>query len=216
LRKQDIPVAIFIVDNGSKDETVAYAQQEGILLAASEENTGFSAGINLGLKLIFGPIGAEHCLVVGSDTILPPWFYSSMLSYNLPFVSGVAVEDMDQIANPPERSEPVPHPDFSAWLTTKDLWNKLGGFSEDMVSWASDCDLHVRAHRLGINLWKTNTPFFHVRSRTIELAPSREKRAFQMQADADRLTFAEKWKARVGSPQYQELFSPDSFGIDAD
>ena len=222
LLAQDVHTTVFLVDNGSTDQTQQWmAEQPEIHYLRFESNTGFSHGVNEGLKWVFSHIDengntTEHCLCVGSDTILPPWFYSSLALLDLPFVSGVAVEDMEQIANPPEPSDPVPHPDFSAWLTTKELWEKLGGLSEDMVSWASDCDMHVRAHRLGIMLWKINKPFFHIRSRTLELAPKREKRLLEMQADADRMTFAQKWKARVGSPQYADLFSPDCFGIDQD
>jgi GT2 family glycosyltransferase len=216
---QDIPTSIVLFDNGSKDGTVEWAKTElpkGTLIIQVPENLGVSYGWNAGLDLLFKDNGAEHVLVLGNDTVIPKSFYSSLLSYNLPFVTGVAVDNMEQLNALSERSEPVPYPDFSAFLTKREVWEKVGSFSSDLVSWCSDCDFHVRAFRLGIQLWKVNERFFHVRSRTIELANPREKRTLELQADVDRMTFASIWKAEVGSPQYAELFSEDAFGIDLD
>ena len=69
---------------------------------------------------------------------------------------------------------------------------------------------------MGISLVQANLPFYHVRSRTIELAPPKEHRQLQMQADADRLQFREKWHCDVWSKEYAELFCDASFGIDLD
>jgi GT2 family glycosyltransferase len=227
LRRQDIPVIIYTVDNGSTDGTREWMEKSNdIKWCRLDHNAGVSFGWNDGLGRIFGTDRLfnyegridifEHCLVIGNDTVLPNFFYRELLSYNLPFVTGVAVDSMKQAEILPEHSEPVPNPDFSAFLIRRECWEKVGPFDERMVSWCSDCDYHVRAHRMGIPLMKVNVPFYHLRSRTIELAPPREKRMLEMQADADRLTFFEKWKARVGSPQYADLFSPDAFGIDLD
>ena len=212
---QDIETQIQILDNASTDGMDHWIKPMGVLpVIYCKENLGVSKGWNDGLTDLFSEPSRDHVLVIGNDTVLPSWFYSTLLSYDLPFVSGVAVDNMEQIVSLPERTEPVPNPDFSAWLIKRSVWEKVGPFSDAMVSWASDCDFHVRAHRLGINLLKVNVPFYHVHSRTIELAPTREKRMLEMQADSDRMTFSEIWKCRVGSPQYAELFSEESFGID--
>ena len=64
LRKQDIPVDIFIVDNGSTDETMSWIIQEGIPSIAMPTNTGFSYGVNTGLLWMFSTlreIGRASC-----------------------------------------------------------------------------------------------------------------------------------------------------------
>jgi GT2 family glycosyltransferase len=213
---QDIDTWVQAIDNDSSDGSYEWLKGSTLGALQFSPQIGVSAGWNVGLNNLFHNEGAEHVLVIGNDTVLPKFFYRELLSYNLPFVTGVAVDDVEQSLILPDRSDPVPNPDFSAFLIRRDCWEKVGPFDERLWGWCSDNDFHVRAHRLGIPLWKANVRYFHVRSRTIELAPTREKRALEMQADADRLTFYEIWKAHVGSPQYRELFSPEAFGIDAD
>ena len=219
LRNQDIPVQVYIVDNGSTDDTVAWAQCEGILLAASSVNSGFSRGINYGLELIFGTHGIKHCLCPGSDTIMPPSYYRTLLELDLPAVSGVQDIDghrvtMDDLTKPFSVHPINPNPDFSCLLWNKEAWESLGGLDETMTSYASDCDLHIRAHRMGVKICHAQVPFFHYGSSTIKNASPKEKRVLNLQADADRVRFKEKWGFDVGSPQYAAQFVPENFGID--
>ena len=48
VRNQDIETRVYIIDNGSKDETVAWAEEHSFLLDASPLNVGVSAGWNHG------------------------------------------------------------------------------------------------------------------------------------------------------------------------
>ncbi len=222
LRKQDIPVSIYVVDNASGDETATWAASErGVtLLAAFTENTGFSKGTNYGMDRIFGELGAEWCLALGSDTIMPPHYYRTLLELNLPVVSGVQDIDghrvtMDDLTKTFPVQPVRPNPDFSSLLWQKWPWLALGGLDESMVSYASDCDMHLRAHRMGIGMFHApHIPFFHYGSSTIKNAPIKEKRQLEMQADADRMAFAEKYGFEVGSLQYAAAFDPKFFGID--
>jgi GT2 family glycosyltransferase len=221
---QDAPTSIVLFDNGSKDGTIEWAKSElpkGTPILQVPENLGVSFGWNSGLKYLFESENAPCVLVLNNDVIIPPWFLRElaacgMLYDHCEFVTGVAVDSMEAIQTPPQFQPPNPHPDFSAFLIGRSVWEKVGPFSEDLWSWCSDCDYHVRAHRLGIHFYKANVPFYHVRSRTIELAPPKEKRTLELQADVDRLNFSEKWKTEVGSPQYADLFAEEAFGIDLD
>lgn len=215
LRKQDIPTSIFIADNGSNDGTVEWTQQEQIPCLTLMTNTGFSYGINVGLQWVFELTGAEYCLCPNNDTMLASYGYRELLAYSLPFITGRETTTLSDIDLPFEQGPLGGGPQFSMFLVRKEMLAKTGGFDESMHSWASDCDMHIRAHRLGVELTSAPVRYYHERSSTINNASPKEQRILQMQADADRLAFFEKWKFRESGPEYAAQFSPDLFGIEA-
>lgn len=219
LRGQDIPVSVLIFDNGSTDGTPEWALNEGMIFFASPINVGFSRGMNLGLNAAFRS-GADYVLCPGSDTVMPPSYYRTLLELDLPVVSGVQDIEGHRVRKEDlERPFPVqpirPNPDFSCLLWRKEAWERLGGFDASMVNYASDCDMHLRAHRLGLKMYHAQVPFFHYGSSTLRNAPAKERKELEMQADADRLAFAEKWEFTVGSPEYNAAFDESFFGVDA-
>lgn len=222
---QDVSAAPFIFDNGSTDGTKEWLRDEKLWTFDldrrnwdSSQNVGVSEGWNKSLNHLFGIVGlgrCEHVLVINNDTVIPPWFYSSLLSYDGPFISGVSVDNMDVIANPEPRKELAPCPDFSAFVLTKECWKKVGPFDESMVLYAQDLDFHIRAHRAGVRLMNAGIPFYHERSSTLRNANPKERRIIEMQADADRLRFFEKYGFHTWSPEYAAQFDEKFFGVDA-
>ncbi len=216
---QDIPTTLFIVENGSTDGSVEWlraniptdVEWHGFRLKTrlwNASNLGVSAGWNAALRHIFGcyPSDKEHCLVIGNDTWLPTSFYRTLLSCELPFVTGVAVDNMKQANENPEVYPLEPYPDFSAFLVRRECWEKVGPFDERMKLYASDCDFHVRAHRLGMPLYKASVPFYHQRSSTLNLAPPDEQQEILEQANKDRAVFQSLYGCLPGTPQYEALF----------
>lgn len=201
---QDIRAVPSIFDNGSSDGTCQWAIDEHLDHTCMIENAGVSAGWNHVLTFLFA-VGADHCLCIGNDTVLPAFFYRELLSYPQPFVTGFAVESMDDLREPTERRT-EPHPDFSAFLIRRECWEAVGPFDETMKLYASDCDYHVRAHKIGIEMVKVPVPFYHERSSTLRLAPPAEQREIQEQANRDRQRFREKWGCIPGETAYEELF----------
>ena len=217
IQAQDIPTFIFIFDNGSTDGTQEWIEKNKIAGVGLNVNKGVSYGWNKTLSVMFDGFNgdtnvfddgstAEHILVVNNDTIIPPWFYSSLLSYDVPFVTGVSVDSTDAIREPEPRKELAPCPDFSAWLIRREAWDKVGPFNEEMVNYASDNDWHVRAHRAGIQLWNAGVPFYHERSSTLRNASPKERRIIELQADADRKVFRELYGCLPWEPGYADLF----------
>jgi hypothetical protein len=100
----------------------------------------------------------------------------------------------------------TPNPDFSAYMIRKSAWEAIGPFNPDMKYYCSDCDYHVRGHRIGVPMMKANVPYYHERSSTMNLAPDEEKAAICRQADADRAVFRSKYGCIPGEPAYDELF----------
>ena len=216
-RKQDVPTQINIIDNGSTDGTQEWLKAEvadvGNILFG--ENQGVSIGWNHGLRLLFDVNEMDHVLVVNNDTVLPPWFYSSLLSYDVPFVTGVSVGSMEQIAQPEPRKELAPCPDFSAFLIRHECWDKVGPFDAAMKLYASDLDYHIRAHRAGVKLMNAGVGFYHERSSTLNSSSPRERRLIELCADTDRAALTKKWGCTAWGPTYDAMFTPDTFGIDS-
>jgi GT2 family glycosyltransferase len=211
---QDIPTWVHVVDNDSQDKTWPWLKEHTTAPVQFSPQIGVNAGWNVGLHFLFDCEDAEHVLVINSDTILPKWFYSSLLSYDVSFVTGMSVSTMEEIAQPQPRKELATGPDFSAFLIHCKCWDKVGPFDENMVHYCGDLDYDLRAHRKGIKLWNAGVPFFHDRSSTLRNASSRDRRIIELQADADRMAFAEKWGAEALGTKYAELFDEKYFGID--
>lgn len=213
-------VLISLIDNDSSDGTYEWAKQHIPLprsLVQFRPQIGVSAGWNVGLKHLFVEEGAEHVLVVNSDTVIPEIMYSALLervaTWGAKFVTGISVG-----SNPPPRvfipRDPQESPDFSLFLITRECWERVGPFDENMRLYAQDLDFHLRAWRQGIHLFNTGYPFYHERSSTLRLASPRDRRGIELQADADRVVFREKWGFDTWSPQYAAAFTPETFGID--
>lgn len=213
-------VLISLIDNDSCDGTYEWAKQHIPMprsLVQFRPQIGVSAGWNVGLKHLFDNEGAGHVLVANSDTVLPEIMYSALLeriaTWGTKFVTGVSVD-----TNPPPRifvpGDPHEAPDFSLFLITRECWETVGPFDENMRLYAQDLDYHLRAFRKGIHLFNTGFPFYHSRSSTLRLAAPRDRRLIELQADADRAVFREKWGFEACSPQYAAAFTVESFGID--
>ncbi len=218
LDEQDIPNSPYLFDNGSTDGTWEWMEAATSWLewqdtfgfggTHSAENRGVSYGWNFCLRTFFETTNqyrSDHVLVVGNDTVLPRSFYRTLLSYDAPFVTGIAVDNMEQANQPPVRVL-TPNPDFSAFLIRRDCWEKVGPFDERMKHYCSDCDMHIRAHRMGVPLMKSSTPFYHERSSTLRLASPEDRLEIETQANKDRQVFQGIYGCLPGSKEYEAIF----------
>ena len=200
---QDVETSIYTVDNGSTDGTESWFCATGILGRHYNYNVGVSRGWNEGLSELF--FNSDHVLVLNNDTIIPPWFYRTLLSCDLPFVTGVSFENMDEVMKPSDVSL-SDGPDFSAFLIRRDCWEKVGPFDERFVHYCNDMDYHIRAHRAGVTLLNSNIKFYHERSSTLKNADPEDRERISMQADRDRATFREIYGVGANDPAYADLF----------
>lgn len=207
---QDVPTNLLVWDNASTDGTANWlpdnSEGSSFMAYRSQINQGVSKGWNWGIDYFFTYHKANYVLVPNNDTILPPYFLSELLAYDVPFVTGVSVDSMDKLHKPEPRNPLSPCPDFSAFLIRRDAWEKTGPFDENMKHYASDNDWHVRAHRVGIPLMNSHVPFYHERSSTLRTAPDKERHEIQLQADADREVFRTKYGCLPWEDAYRKLF----------
>lgn len=203
---QDIPTSLVIVDNSKGDETLNWALENRIEVYPFRPQIGVSKGWNFGLSKLFDR-GFEHVLVPNSDVVLKPWTYRKLIEYSLPFVTGVAVDTYPSEEPEVDASQLSAHPDFSLYCIRRDCWDSVGEFNESMFLYVQDCEYHVRAHRLGVPLWKANVAYYHVNSQTMKRALPEERAAIMAQADLDREVFKSIYGCLPGSKAYEQLFS---------
>jgi len=206
IRCQDVPIDLFVVNNASQDETERWLQKDRIDHLASRVNLGISAGWNYGIDYQVAR-GCDFVLVVNNDVVLPRWFAAELASYDVPLITGFDVQTMEVLEQPLPRMGLVPYPDFSAYMVRKDTWQAVGMFDIRMFNYASDCDYHVRAHRLGLDFWKANVAYYHERSSTIEKGTPEEKKWMQEQGDKDRETFKSIYGCMPGTKEYLALLN---------
>jgi GT2 family glycosyltransferase len=212
--RQDIgEIRLNVYDNASTDGTFQWLKDQHIAAMAYPTNAGVSRGWNQGIDHLM--FWGGRVLVIGNDTVLPAWFYRTLLRADAPFVTGVAVDKMEQIQHPePSQLFFDNHPDFSAFLIRREAWEAIGLFDENMKLYSSDQDYHIRGHRKGVRMVKANVPFYHERSSTLRLASPEEAQAIQTQANMDRAELRRKWGVPAGGPEYEALFTPETFGCE--
>ncbi len=213
VRAQDVPVSIQVYDNESTDGTGEWlSSQEDVIDQSSGVDLGVSAAWNFCLDILFSTTNdgggcwhSDHVLVINNDTVIPPFFYRELLSHEVPFVTGTATDQMEGLVMP-ERKSLTYGPDFSAFLIRRECWEEVGPFEEQMVLYCQDCDYDIRALRLGIPLWKSNMPFYHVNSQTLKRAAPADAAEIQARANDDREVFRQKYGCLPGTREYGELF----------
>lgn len=204
VRGQDISTHILVWDNDSSDGTIEWLYDNKIDSHMSYENQGVSRGWNRSLDYLLNLQKFNHVLVLNNDTVIPKWLYSELLSYDFPFVTGVGIGEL--IEDKPQICEPQPNPDFSAFLIRREAWDKIGKFDERMKIYCSDCDYHIRGHRLGVPMMKVNAPYYHINSQTMKRADPADREAIQSQASRDRDVFQSIYGCLPGTQEYNKLF----------
>lgn len=210
VRRQDIPVRLLVVDNASSDGTRAWlAGQHDLATILNEPSNSVAGAWNQALSWLFGR-GEERVLVLNNDIELRPESYRRLLAGDRSgFVTLIGDDDRERVDAHVEPAEFVyrPHPDFSAYLISKTVWDWVGPFDKGFkVAFCEDWDYHCRMHEKGITAECINTPFYHIGSGTVKCADDDEKIRIHRQAEANRDYFAEKWGFRGGTPEYYAFF----------
>jgi GT2 family glycosyltransferase len=76
LEREELPLELLVVDNGSDDGTPAYLEREGVAHLSLPENLGFARAINLGVAETRAPF----VLVLNADTVVEPGALPSLLA----------------------------------------------------------------------------------------------------------------------------------------
>lgn len=208
--KQDIPVQVLVIDNGSTDGTTEWLHSQPVYTIHYKQAKSVAECWNRAIRLCLKE--DDHVLVCNNDVELRPDTYRLLMENGGSFVTAIEVFDKKQM-DAVDVTRQGPHPDFSCFLIRKECWQKFCGFDEGMkIAYVEDCDAHVRLHRLGIPAISIYVPFYHAKSSTVKQADPEEAQRICEQADRNRERFYEKYGVRVGTPEYSTLFTAETFG----
>ena len=165
---------IIVHNNGEKEPTNSYLQENKILFTYSGNNIGITGGVNTGAK-----IASTDYIVYAHDDFyfLPEWDLNwiseiKKLKNNYFYLSGTMVQNGqinydcgDTLENFDEQKllsnyKNINYHDFqgSTWaphIIHKNLWNRVGGFSEEFFpGTGSDPDLNLKLWNEGVRIFK--------------------------------------------------------------
>ena len=240
-KKHGIECRILLIDNASTDETRDEAGKMVSDMFAhkrNEERWGFQRSVNFGVNDAWER-GFDYALVCNNDILLHQeaiWRLVGRFSsptYVDPETkeeSGLAmVTCMDmrgQIepqaflqCNPNDvgQAPEAPHPNFSAFMLSKEAWETVGEMDEVFApAYFEDNDYHYRIKLAGMEAI-TYPPalFYHFASGTQREAKEREgggAMVSNQQFEANRATYARKWGGLPGEEKFETPYNePVSF-----
>jgi len=230
---QDVPVEVLLINNASTDGTASWMAtlDKRVTQVHLREQQSVAAAWNYGLRWCF-KAGADKVLVCNNDVEIGPETYGYLSAVcdletqqriadgyvnSFQFVTCVSVNKKEQNIHPALgwSYHVRPHPDFSCFMIHRYVTETIGWFDEEYkIAYGEDCDYHVRMHRGGINAMCFDIPFLHHGASTVKLADPEEVERICEQAERNRERFYAKYGVRIGTPEYDTLFTPETFGID--
>ena len=165
---------IIVHNNGDKEPSKTFLDDQRVIYSRTDYNAGICEGVNRGAK-----IATTDYIVYAHDDFyfLPDWDTAlkneiKILNHNYFYFSGTMVQNGqvnfdcgDTIKNFDENKllqnyKQINYFDFqgSTWaphIIHKDLWNKVGGFSEEFFpGTGSDPDLNMKLWNEGVRIFK--------------------------------------------------------------
>lgn len=223
---QTIPTRVLAIDNGSTDGASQMLNSLGSRVHVVHNMPGKSvaASWNDALRLLFDQDGEEAVLVMNNDVRIRPDFYETLLADGGGFVTGVGVNGRivrdshdgfrvldpglgELFPGPSPRGESRPHPDFSAFLIRRNVWQLVGEFDETFrPAWMEDNDYHVRLAMAGVDAHTTGAPFWHLASGTLKSIGDAQRLPYHEAYRRNAEHFMTKWGFLPATPEYDRFF----------
>lgn len=230
-KKHGIDVRVILIDNASTDETKIEApklNQELIAYHRNDERWGFQRSVNFGVQ--YGiEHGADAILVCNNDIVLHPeaiWRLAERIEKG--DVGIVTCNDvrgemqtLDMIpslvgalsAKEKEKSDEAPHPNFSAWMISKDCWEIIGEMDEIFSpAYFEDNDYHYRMKLVEVPaIVLPSAMFYHYGSRTQhEASETGNILIGHSQFESTRNEYVRKWGGIPSEEKYQHPYNDES------
>ncbi len=190
LRQQDYAdYEIILVDNASRDRSLDIARQHAdqVTLVVSEHNLGFAKGNNLGVQHATG----DYLAFLNPDTVVHPDWLTELVhamqtidraglatakilllsepdrintcGNDVHFTGIPTVRGWMQPADSMNRREEVCSVSGACFMISRQVFEEIGGFSDDFFLYSEDNDLAWRAQLAGYSCWYVPTSVIYHR-----------------------------------------------------
>ena len=210
---------VLAIDQGSQAPTralldrLALAHTQLLVWHHAPPLPSLAATWNCGLSFAWGS-GADDALVINNDVELPLTYYAQLRARmqveSLGFLSGVGV-DPGQGLGGGDQGEIQLHPDFSAYVITREFHGAFPFDEACIPAYVEDVDAHRRALLAdrGREIGKVNVPFLHYSSGTLKSVDPQRRAAIERQiTEGSRAHYLRKW----GGPVNEETFASPHAG----
>lgn len=223
-KKHGVDCRILFIDNASTDET---SQEAGKMVSdifchqRNEERWGFQKSVNFGVNDAWER-GYDLALICNNDILIHPqaiWRLVDRFKIDKePFLNVGMVTCMDvrsetapfllgsMNVKEKEAVEEAPHPNFSAFMLSKAMWEDIGEFDEVFApAYFEDNDYHYRMKLAGYDAIVLPTAlFYHYGSGTQNEANEDGKPLVPgPMFEANRARYAEKWGGVPGEEKWE-------------
>ncbi len=219
LRAQTVPTTILAIDNASTDGTKQWLRTErGIRVMSFEHQVSVAEAWNAALRWGWSQ-GQDEALVVNNDTVLLPETYETLSDWAAADdgrTTGMVTCVSRRCPTDLHYEKPFshrPNPDYSCFMIQKWAHERVPFDERYLIAFAEDAASHAEMHRWGIRCECIDLPFLHHGSQTVKRADEIERRRIGKQADKNRELFFQTFGRRIGTDGYNDLFSPECFGM---
>lgn len=179
-----VSARIYAIDNASTDDSVAVleAHPVGVSLIVNEDNRGFAAASNQGIRQALAD-GCEYVLLINNDTVFDSQVLAGLLGVaerNSPGILAPMIETFDppgvwyaggtvrrwrglaarHLTQPPRKgrnsASPVEFATGCCLMAHRSVFVRVGLLDEDFFVYCEDLDFCLRAARAGVPIFHTS------------------------------------------------------------
>lgn len=179
--------ALFLINNGSHDETreylMEYAKNDGVFFLDLEKNVGCARSWNMGIQMAFENLNCENCLILNNDILLKkntiPMMIADLKRDGVALISGINISGKcsteEEFFGLPEGEGGAysEDPDFSCFGINKKSYLDVGLFDPQIYpAYFEDNDYHRRIMLVGLKAQKNKcNSYWHYGSRCLKGDP---------------------------------------------
>lgn len=218
------PYQVYVIDDHSDQDMKDWLETRSDIIAFYDppESTGLAYNWNLGIRTALDD-GCTHIFVPNNDVLFNPKTIDNLVTRinkgDVVMVTGInsagaCPSPLDIFNLEIGEDSETEHPDFSCFMITKKLLNKVGYFDENFRgAYCEDSDMHARIVLSGNKAITYNrAPYYHYASMTLKQNPNLSDQ-IRGQHGQNMNYFVQKWgHSLVGDPpEMQKVYFKTPF-----